>query len=179
QIAKLSGCRAIGITSSQEKVAFCKTVGYDDAINYRAEADLVAAVARACPRGVDVFIDNTAGVIHEAVMQNLATHARVVLVGSISLAGKFGQPDVGPRFHRQTLIARATIKGFLVSDYQQDQAEARQRMAGWVKTGMLKSKFDIAKNIENAPKAFLRLLTSQNLGKQLVQVSDEPQARSA
>jgi NADPH-dependent curcumin reductase CurA len=178
QIAKLSGCRAIGITSSQEKVAFCKDVGYDDAINYRAEAELVAAVARACPRGVDVFIDNTAGVIHEAVMQNLATHARVVLVGSISLAGKFGQPDVGPRFHRQTLIARATIKGFLVSDYQQDQAEARQRMAEWVKAGMLKSKFDIAKGIENTPKAFLRLLTSQNLGKQLVQVADEPKARS-
>jgi NADPH-dependent curcumin reductase CurA len=118
-------------------------------------------------------------VIHEAVMQNLATHARVVLVGSISLAGKFGQPDVGPRFHRQTLIARATIKGFLVSDYQQDQPEARQRLAGWVKAGMLKSKFDIAKNIENTPKAFLRLLTSQNLGKQLVQVSDEPRAHSA
>jgi NADPH-dependent curcumin reductase CurA len=173
QIAKLSGCRVIGITSSNEKVAFCKTLGYDDAIDYRAEADLVSAIAKACPRGVDVFIDNTAGVIHEAVMQNLATHARIVLVGSISLAGKFGQPDIGPRFHRQTLIARATIRGFLVSDYQQQQPEARERMAAWVKAGMLKSKFDIAQGIENTPKAFLRLLTSQNLGKQLVQVADD------
>jgi hypothetical protein len=174
QIAKLSGCRAIGITSSVEKIAWCKELGYDDAINYRTEADLSAAVARACPDGVDVFIDNTAGVIHESVMQNLAAHARIVLVGSISLAGKFGQPDIGPRFHRQTLIARATIQGFLVSDYQQQQTEARRRIAGWFKTGLLKSKFDIAQGIEATPKAFLRLLTSQNLGKQLVQVADQP-----
>jgi hypothetical protein len=100
------------------------------AIDYRAQSDLVGAIAKTCPRGVDVFIDNTAGAIHEAVMQNLATHARVVLVGSISLAGKFGQPDIGPRFHRQTLIARATIQGFLVSDYSQEQqTEARLRKA--------------------------------------------------
>jgi NADPH-dependent curcumin reductase CurA len=112
-------------------------------------------------------------------MQNLASHARIVLVGSISLAGKFGQPDIGPRFHRQTLIARATIQGFLVSDYQQDQPEARHRMAQWYRAGLLKSKFDIAKGIEATPRAFLRLLTSQNLGKQLVQVVDVPVGRGA
>ena len=141
---------------------------------YRAEPDLGQALAKVCPRGVDVFIDNTAGPIQDAVMQNLAAHARLVLVGSISLAGKFGQPDIGPRFHRQILIARATIQGFLVSDYQQRYAEARDRLAAWYRAGLLKSKFDIAKGIENTPKAFLRLLTSQNLGKQLVQVADEP-----
>ena len=174
QIAKLSGCRAIGITSSPEKVASCRETGYSDAIDYRAESDLRAAVARVCPQGVDVFIDNTAGPIHDAVMQNLATHARVVIVGSISLAGKFGQPDIGPRFQRQTLIARATIRGFLVSDYQQYQTEARRRIGAWHKAGLLKSKFDIVKGLENTPGAFLRLLTSQNVGKQLVQVADEP-----
>lgn len=176
QIVRLSGGRAIGITSSPEKIAACKAAGYDNAIDYRAEKDLPAAIARVCPGGVDVFIDNTAGAIHEAVMQNLAPYARIVLVGSISLAGKFGQPDIGPRFHRQTLIARATIKGFLVSDYQQYQAEARKRMAEWVRAGRIKSKFDIAHGIENTPKAFLRLLTSQNLGKQLVQVAEAPKS---
>jgi NADPH-dependent curcumin reductase CurA len=160
-------------------VAACKAAGYADAIDYRAQSDLVGAIAKTCPRGVDVFIDNTAGAIHEAVMQNLATHARVVLVGSISLAGKFGQPDIGPRFHRQTLIARATIQGFLVSDYSQEQqTEARLRMADWVRRGLLKSRFDIAKGIESTPQAFLRLLTSRNLGKQLVQVADEPAGRT-
>lgn len=179
QIAKLGGARPVGVTSSPEKIAWCREAGYDDAIDYRAEPDLTAAIARACPRGVDVYIDNTGGPIHDAVMQNLATHARIALVGSISLASRFGQPDVGLRFLRNTLIARATIKGFLVSDYQQQQADARNRMAHWYRAGLLKSKFDIAKGFESMPKAFLRLLTSQNLGKQLVQVSDEPAAIKA
>lgn len=174
QIAKLGGCRAVGITSSAQKAAWCRELGYDEVVDYKAEPDLPAAVARACPKGVDVFVDNTAGAIHEAAMQNLAAHARIVLVGSISLAGKFGQPDIGQRFHRQTLIARATIQGFLVSDYLPRYAEARDRLTGWYTAGLLKSKFDIAKGIENMPNAFLRLLTSQNLGKQMVQVGEDP-----
>jgi NADPH-dependent curcumin reductase CurA len=173
-IAKLSGCRAVGITSSPEKAASCREAGYAEAIDYRAQSDLRAAVAKACPDGVDLFIDNTAGPIHDAVMQNLATHARVVIVGAVSLAAKFGQPDVGPRFLRQILIARATVRGFLVSDYQQLQPEARKRIGAWYQAGLLQSKFDIAKGIENTPAAFLRLLESRNFGKQLVQVSDEP-----
>jgi NADPH-dependent curcumin reductase CurA len=174
QIAKLGGARAVGITSSPEKCAWCREAGYPDAIDYRAESDLRAAVAKACPNGVDVFIDNTGGPIHDAVMQNLGLRARVVIVGSISLAGKFGQPDVGLRFQRQILIARATVKGFLVSDYERDQPRARERMAAWCQAGAIKSRFDIARGIENMPAAFLRLLTSRNVGKQLVQVADEP-----
>jgi NADPH-dependent curcumin reductase CurA len=174
QIAKLSGCRAVGITSSARKAAWCREIGYDEVVVYGGEADLAAAVRKACPRGVDIFIDNTAGAIHDAVVQNLATHARIALVGSVSLAGQFGKPDIGPRFHRQILIARATVQGFLVSDYQDRYGPARQRLAHWVKDGALKSNFDIAKGLEALPGAFLRLLTSQNLGKQLVQVGEEP-----
>jgi NADPH-dependent curcumin reductase CurA len=174
QIAKLGGCRVIGFTSSQEKIAWCREVGYDEVINYRAESDLAGALHKACPRGVDVFIDNTAGAIHEAVMQNLATNARIALVGSISLAARFGQPDIGPRFNRQILIARATIRGFLVGDYQQYHAEARQRIGAWLGADLMKSKFDIADGFENLPRAFLRLLTSENIGKQLVKAGEEP-----
>ena len=175
QIAKLAGCRAVGVTSSAEKAAWCRELGYDEIVNYRESAsDLPAALAKACPRGVDVYVDNTAGAISEAVMQNLAAYARIVLVGSISLARNFGQPDIGPRFHRQTMIARATIQGFLVSDYQPRYAQARERLTEWYKAGMLRSKFDIAGGIESMPKAFLRLLTSQNVGKQMVQVREEP-----
>jgi NADPH-dependent curcumin reductase CurA len=123
---------------------------------------------------VDVYVDNTAGAISDAVMQNLATHARIVIVGSISLAGKFGEPDIGPRFHRQTLIARATIQGFLVGDYQVRFGEARDRLTEWHKAGVLKSRFDVARGIESMPKAFLRLLNSENVGKQIVQVGEEP-----
>jgi NADPH-dependent curcumin reductase CurA len=174
QIAKLGGCRAVGVTSSPQKASWCRELGYDDIVDYKAESDLPAAIRRACPQGVDVFVDNTAGVIHEAAMQNLAAHARVVLVGSISLAGKFGQPDIGQRFHRQTLIARATIQGFLVSDYLPRYEEARDKLTSWYSAGLLKSKFDIAHGIENMPHAFLRLLSSQNIGKQMVQVGNDP-----
>lgn len=123
---------------------------------------------------MDVYIDNTAGPITDAVMQNLATNARIVIVGAVSLAAKFGQPDIGPRFQRPILIARATIRGFLVGDYAQHHAQARERIGVWYRAGLLKSKFDIAKGIEATPRAFLRLLESRNLGKQLVQVGDEP-----
>jgi NADPH-dependent curcumin reductase CurA len=175
QIAKLAGCRAVGVTSSPDKAAYCRELGYDEIVDYRAQGnDLPGAIRTACPDGVDVYIDNTAGPISDAVMQNLAPRARVVLVGSISLAGKFGQPDIGQRFHRQTLIARATIQGFLVSDYTARYQEARDRLVSWYRAGELESKFDIAQGFENLPKAFLRLLNSDNVGKQMVQVGDDP-----
>jgi NADPH-dependent curcumin reductase CurA len=174
QLAKIAGCRAVGVTSSSEKAAWCREIGYDDVVTYRDEPDLVAAIARACPRGVDVYIDNTAGVIHDAALQNLAPHARISLVGSVSLAARFGKPDVGPRFLRQLLIARASMHGFLVSDYQDRYGEARRRLAQWVSSGVLKSKFDIAEGIEALPGAFLRLLTSRNVGKQLVRCGADP-----
>jgi len=179
QIARLSGCRVIGLTSTEEKAAWCREIGYDDVILYPAEPDLAAAVGRACPHGVNVFIDNTAGPIHDAVLQNLAAHARIALVGSISNAVRYGQPDIGPRYLRQFVAARATMSGFLVSDYQHRYEEARRRLAYWVQTGVLKSRFDISEGIESMPQAFLRLLESRNLGKQLVQVSEDRWSRGA
>jgi NADPH-dependent curcumin reductase CurA len=176
QLAKLAGCRAIGVTSTADKAALCRESGYDDVVAYRDESDLAAAVRRVCPRGVDVYIDNTAGAIHDAALQNLAPHARVALVGSVSLAGQFGKPDVGPRFLRQLLIARATLQGFLVSDYQDRYEEARQRLAAWVRSGALRSRFDVADGIAAMPEAFLRLLTSRNVGKQLVKCAADPAA---
>jgi NADPH-dependent curcumin reductase CurA len=179
QLAKIGGARTIGITSSAEKAAWCREIGYDDVITYGDEADLPAALARVAPQGVDVYIDNTGGRMHDAVMQNLATHARLAIVGTISLASQFGQPDIGQRFLRQTLIARATIKGFLVSDYQHHHAEARKRIGAWYQAGVLKSRFDIATGLESLPNAFLRLLKSANVGKQLVRVGGDPTVKGS
>lgn len=178
QIAKLAGCRAIAITSSSAKLAQCRELGYDTGLNYRAEPDLVAAVARVCPSGVDVFFDNTAGPIHDAVLQNLAPHARIVICGTVSLADKFGQPDMGPRFLRQMLVARARMQGFLILDYRPRFQEAWTRLAHWYRAGVLKYHYDIVEGLENTPNAFLRLLTSQNLGKQLVKVGEEREETS-
>lgn len=171
QIAKLSGCRAIAITSSEEKLAWCQKIGYDDGINYKTEPNLVDAITRVCPNGVDLYFDNTAGPIHDAVMQNLATFARIVVCGTVSLADRFDEPDIGERFLRRILVARARVQGFIVDDYQNRHQEAWKCLANWYQRGLLNCEYDIIQDIHSMPSAFLRLLNSQNLGKQLVQVS--------
>ena len=171
QIAKLSGCRAIAITSSEEKLAWCQKIGYDDGINYKTEPNLVDAITRVCPNGVDLYFDNTAGPIHDAVMQNLATFARIVVCGTVSLADRFDEPDIGERFLRRILVARARVQRFIVDDYQSRHQEAWKYLANWYQRGLLNCEYDIIQDIHSMPSAFLRLLNSQNLGKQLVQVS--------
>ena len=171
QIAKLSGCRAIAITSSEEKLAWCQKIGYDDGINYKTEPNLIDAITRVCPNGVDLYFDNTAGLIHDAVMQNLATFARIVVCGTVSLADRFDEPDIGERFLRRILVARARVQGFIVDDYQNRHQEAWKCLANWYQKGLLNCEYDIIQDIHSMPSAFLRLLNSQNLGKQLVQVS--------
>ena len=171
QIAKLSGCRAIAITSSEEKLAWCQKIGYDDGINYKTEPNLVDAITKVCPNGVDLYFDNTAGPIHDAVMQNLAIFARIVVCGTVSLADRFDEPDIGERFLRRILVARARVQGFIVDDYQNRHQDAWKCLANWYQRGLLNCEYDIVQDIHNMPSAFLRLLKSQNLGKQLVQIS--------
>jgi NADPH-dependent curcumin reductase CurA len=172
QLARLAGCRTLGFTSSDAKVVLCQSMGYDIALNYRTESDLTGAIAQHCPNGVNVFIDNTAGAIHDAVMCNLATGSRVVIVGTASLAAHFEQADIGLRFLRQIMIARATVRGFLVTDYQPQYSVALERLGRWHAAGKIASRFDIAHGIEQMPAAFLRLLNSKNIGKQLVQIGE-------
>jgi NADPH-dependent curcumin reductase CurA len=174
QLAKLAGCRAVAVAGSEAKLAWCRELGYDAGINHRAVNDLAAAVAAACPEGVDVFLDNTAGPIHDAVMQNLAPRARVVVCGQVALAERFDQPDIGPRFLRQIMVARATVQGFLVLDYAERHELARRRLAGWARSGRLRHREDILGGIEQMPEAFLRLLSGRNFGKQLVRLAAAP-----
>jgi NADPH-dependent curcumin reductase CurA len=170
QIAKINGARAVAVASSPEKLAWCRDLGYDAGIDYRATEDLTAAVAEACPGGVDVFFDNTAGPIHDAVMRNLALNARIIICGTISLAGQFDAPDMGERFLRKILVARATMQGFLIFDHVDRYEAARRDLARWAGEGRLKFKTDILDGIETMPRAFLNLLTSKNFGKQVVRV---------
>ena len=170
QIAKIRGARAIAVASSQEKLDWCAKLGFDACINYRTEDDLAAAIKQACPKGVDVFFDNTAGPIHDAVMNNLAQNARIIICGTISLAGQFEQPDMGERFLRKILVARARMEGFLIFDHLDKFDAAREQLAAWEKAGKLTFKTDIRDGIDAMPQAFLNLLTSQNFGKQVVRI---------
>lgn len=173
QIAKIKGCRAVAVAGDDAKLAWCRELGYDAGVNHRG-ADLRAALAAACPNGVDVFFDNTAGSIHDAVMGLITLRARIIIVGTIALAGRMEQPDVGLRHLRALLVNRARMEGFLVFDYVDRYAEGLAQLAAWVRSGQIRYREDVLDGFENMPIAFLRLLSGANFGKQLVKVSDEP-----
>jgi NADPH-dependent curcumin reductase CurA len=173
QIAKIAGCRAVAVAGAPAKLAWCEEIGYDAGIDHRGGGDLEAAVAEACPDGVDVFFDNTAGAIHDAVMANLAQNARVIVCGTVALADRFERPDIGVRHLRRILITRARIQGFLVFDFAARFDHARARLAAWAKAGRLRHREDIADGLEAMPRAFLRVLEGRNFGKQLVRVAAE------
>ena len=168
QLAKAVGCRAVAVASADTKLDWCKSLGYDAGINYRTADDLTTAIADACPDGIDVFFDNTAGPIHDAAMKNLALGARIIICGTVSLADKFDAPDMGERFLRQILVSRAQVSGFLVFDHLEDYPAARKDLARLASEGKLKFKTDFEDGIEKMPAAFLKLLHSTNMGKQLV-----------
>ena len=168
QLAKAAGCKAIAIASSEEKLNWCRELGFDHGLNYRTSPDLAAEIATVCPDGINVFVDNTAGPIHDAAMANIALGARVIIVGTISLADRLERADMGLRFLREILVKRAVVKGFLVFDHLDRYSEARRSLAEHAQQGKLEFKTDFADGIEAMPEAFLRLLHSKNFGKQLV-----------
>ncbi|TVR10355.1 MAG: NADP-dependent oxidoreductase [Salinarimonadaceae bacterium] len=170
QLAKIAGCRVVGIAGRDDKLAWCREIGFDETINYHAAGDLVKAVASACPRGVDVFFDNTAGPIHDAVMKNLANYARVVQCGRIALAGQAGKPDMGERFIGHLIVTRASMHGFLVFDWYHRRDEALNRLAALAAEGKLETREDVLDGIERMPEAFMRLMEGRNFGKQLVRL---------
>lgn len=174
QIAIIKGARPVAVAGTDDKLAWCKELGYAEAINYKTSPDLAAAVKQACPKGVDLFLDNTAGPIHDAVMRNLAEKSRTVICGTVSLAEKFEEPDFGERFLRNIMIARATVRGFILFDHADRFDAARADLSTWAKSGQLRHKEDVMHGIGSMPEAFLRLMTGANLGKQLVKVSDDP-----
>ena len=172
QIAKIKGCRVVGVAGSDAKCDYVmKELGFDECIN-RNTQDLSSALKAACPDGIDVYFDNTAGAILEAVLQQINLGARIPLVGLISQYNAENPPP-GPNL-MPLLVKRALIKGFLVSDYQQRQAEFLNDVVQWLQAGKLKYKEDGVEGLENAPRAFIGLLPGKNFGKLIVKLSDDP-----
>lgn len=169
QIAKLMGCRTVGLTGGAVKTKLCEDeFGYDAAIDYKA-GNVVEALAAACPRGVDVYFDNTAGVISDAVMSQLAVGARVVICGTASIAS-WDPPPLGPRVERHLLVKRARMQGVLIFDYQHRYEEAIARLASWVRDGSIRYREDILDGLEHCPGAIAELYRGENLGKRLVRL---------
>ncbi|WP_415392095.1 NADP-dependent oxidoreductase [Paracoccus sp. SJTW-4] len=170
QIAKLMGARVVAVASSDDKLDYCRSIGFDAGINYRTAPDLAAAVADACPEGVDFFFDNTGGPIHDAVLANLANFARVAIVGRIAVIDKPASEDIGLRSSARLVVTRATVQGLVVFDWWHRRDEAFARLLKWHRQGHLQFREDVLEGIETAPEAFLRMMSGRNHGKQLVRL---------
>jgi NADPH-dependent curcumin reductase CurA len=167
QIAKIAGCRTVGIAGSAEKMRLCtEAFGYDAAIDYKSDK-LDEALAAACPNGINVYFDNTAGAISDSVLRQLAVDARIVVCGTASVPS-WDPPPVGPRVERAILVKRAQMSGFLVFDYQHRYEEAVVRLADWVRAGRIRYREDISEGLEACPDAIAGLYRGENLGKRLI-----------
>lgn len=169
QIAKLKGCRVVGIAGGKEK---CKELleefGFDGAIDYKNE-DVLAGLKRECPKGVDVYFDNVGGDILDAVLSQLNFKARVIICGAIS---QYNNKEAvkGPANYLSLLVNRARMEGFIVMDYADRYAAAGQEMAGWLAKGQLKSKEHIVEGLETFPETLMKLFSGENNGKLILKV---------
>ena len=172
QIAKIKGCRTIGVTGSDEKARICaEEFGYDAVINYKSRPDLSDAIAAAAPDGVDCCFDNVGGTQLDAVLEHINVGARIALCGTIGMPS-FPIPQ-GPRMNRTLLVKRARVEGFLVLDHFDRYGEIIAELTGWYRDGRLKDREDIAEGLDAAPGALERLLNGENTGKQIVRIGPE------
>ena len=169
QIAKIKGCRAVGIAGSDEKNQYLTAeLGVDAAVNYKSP-EMGQALKQACPKGIDVYFDNVGGEVSDSVTPLLNHGARIVICGQISLYN-LDKPDVGPRPQPFLLVNSALMKGFIITDYSARFAEGVMNLAQWLIAGKLKYAETVVEGFENTPQAFIGLFSGDNLGKQLVKV---------
>jgi len=174
QIAKLKGCRTVGIAGSDKKCSLLKSqYGFDDTINYKTTQNIVKDLAKTCPKGIDIFFDNVGGPILDAALLHLAQGARVVLCGGISQYDS-GSNSQGPKNYMQLLVTSSTMQGFIIMDFKKQWPQAITEISGWLKEGKLKYGEHIVNGLEEAPKALPMLFTGENEGKLIVKISDLP-----
>ena len=169
QIARIKGCRVVGIAGGPEKCRYLTDdLGFDAAIDYKHE-DVRSALRDRCPDRIHVYFDNVGGDILDSALTRLARHARIVICGSISQYNNEG-PAQGPANYMALLVDRARMEGFLVFDYAARYAEAASEMAGWMAEGRLRSVEDVVAGIERFPEMLLRLYRGENFGKLILDV---------
>jgi len=171
QIARILGCRVVGIAGGKEKCNYLTAdLGFDAAVDYKND-NLISGLRTACPNGIDVYFDNVGGAVLDAALAFLAMHGRVVICGAISTYND-QSPAPGPKNYMSLLGRRGRMEGFLVLDYFHRAAEAIAALSGWLREGKLKDRVDVVEGFENAPMALGRLFKGENLGKQLVKIAD-------
>jgi NADPH-dependent curcumin reductase CurA len=169
QIGGIMGCRTVGVTGGPEKAAQCRDLfGYDAAIDYKG-GGLAEALDGACPDGVQIYFDNTAGAISDAVYPRLAVGARVVICGTASISGWDPWPT-GPRVERYLLVKRARMQGFVLFDHMDRYETSVAQLAGWVSAGRLRYQEDILEGLESCPDALAGLYRGENKGKRVIRL---------
>ncbi len=170
QIAKIKGCKVVGIAGGAAKCALLQSeLGFDAAVDYKA-GDTRRALRAACPEGVDVYFDNVGGDVLEACLFNMNTHGRIACCGAVSQYDGAAPPH-GPRGVPGLIVTkRLTLTGFVVMDFYGQREAALAELQGWVKSGQLKVREDVMDGLESLPKALIGLLAGDNVGKRMVRV---------
>jgi len=181
QIAKLKGCRVVGIAGGTDKCAWAvEELGFDACIDHRA-AGLAESLARACPKGIDVYFENVGGKVFQAVLPLINAHARIPVCGLISQYNE--TPPDGASVQalmRAILVKRISMRGFISSDgFEHRRAEFLETMSAWLRAGKIKYREDVVQGLENAPAAFLGLLAGRNFGKLIVKVGADDNTAGA
>jgi NADPH-dependent curcumin reductase CurA len=170
QLAKLAGCRVIGLAGSDDKVRYLiDELGLDAAFNYKGEHEWQPQLGAVSPFGIDVYFDNVGGRVSDIIFPYLNTGARVAVCGQISEYNR-ESPSAGPRWLNVILEKRAKVQGFMVTDFAARYAEALHNLSTWLRAGWLTYRETIEDGLENAPRAFIGMLEGKNIGKQLVKV---------
>lgn len=177
QIARLKGCRVVGIAGGPEKCRFVKDeLGFDECLDHR-QPQLAARLAVACPQGIDIYFENVGGAVFEAVLPLLNDFARIPVCGLIAHYNATELPmgpDRVPLVMQQILVKRLTFRGFIVWDFASQMPEFLAAMSGWLRDGKVKYKEDITDGLENAPRELAGLLRGENFGKKIIRVIPEP-----
>jgi NADPH-dependent curcumin reductase CurA len=171
QIAKIKGCRVVGIAGGKEKCDWLvRDLGFDAAVDYKA-GPVFKALKAAAPKGIDVYFDNVGGDIFEACLAQMSMGGRISCCGAIS-AYNGAAPSTGPRgVPGLIVVKRLTVKGFIVTDFFQERDAAIAELQSWVASGKLKVQEDVIDGLENTPRALIGLLAGENRGKRMVKVA--------
>ena len=177
QIARITGCRVVGVAGAKEKCAYViDELGFDACVSHQSD-NLAANLKAACPDGIDVYFENVGGKVFDAVWPLLNTFARVPVCGRIAnynLTGPPPGPDQTARLMGRVLVRRLTLHGFIVFDHVDRMPDFLRDVGAWIRNGELKYREDIVEGLENAVPAFQGLFQGRNFGKLLVRVSDDP-----
>ena len=169
QLARIAGCRTVGIAGGPEKFAdLTSEYGYDVGIDYKGD-DVNAALKEACPRGVDVYFDNVGGALSETVFRRLAIGGRVAVCGQISQYN-LAEAELAPRNLGFLIVLRARLEGFLISDYVHRFDEGLTRLGSLLADGRLTYREDVTEGLEQAPRTFIGMLNGENRGKTLIKL---------